>query len=164
MTLRRDLLHVPVCSLPAKREGAYLGAGGDPPRGGFGQEGRGGHRVAVRCLLLKESTVSRLAVALGSELEGWRHRPLEPENYPYLFVWMRAARRSRSAPGSSARASWSSLRSARSAFGGSWLQRWRMPRARRTTRSCFRTVKERVLKGVELVTSDEQKDLKSAIE
>lgn len=32
------------------------------------------------------SLVSRLAGQLGSELEGWRNRPLEAESYPYLFV------------------------------------------------------------------------------
>jgi putative transposase len=83
-----------------------------------------------------KSTVSRLAMALDSELEEWRHRPLEAESYPYLFVWTPATRRLGSAPGSSARASWSFLRFARTAFERSWLLRWRMSRVRRPTRSC----------------------------
>jgi hypothetical protein len=46
------------------------------------------------CVQLKEGAVSRLAMALDSRLEGWRHRPLEAESFPYLFVWTSATRRS----------------------------------------------------------------------
>ena len=84
-----------------------------------------------------KSTISRLASTLDSELEEWRQRPLEADSYPYLSLWTLATRRSGSAAGSSARASWSFVPSARTAFERSWPSRWRMSRARRPTTSCF---------------------------
>jgi hypothetical protein len=64
----RDLLHEPVRSLPAKREGAYLGAYGGVPRGVSTRKVR--EVTEELCgTSFSKSTLSRLATALDSELE-----------------------------------------------------------------------------------------------
>ena len=51
---RGDFLHAAVLALPEEREGTRVSAHGDVRGRGFHEEGQGGHRRAVRNLLLKE--------------------------------------------------------------------------------------------------------------
>src|SRR5215217_455974 len=106
-----------------------------------------------------KSTISRLA----SELEEWRQRPLEAESYPYLFV---DARYEKVRIGSRIVSEGVLVVSAVREDGFREILAVEVAdvESEATYQELFRALKERGLKGVELVTSDEHKGLKSAIE
>jgi putative transposase len=110
-----------------------------------------------------KSTISRLATALDSELEEWRQRPLEAESYPYLFV---DARYEKVRVGCRIVSEGVLVVSAIREDGFREILAVEVAdvESEATYQELFRTLKERGLKGVELVTSDEHKGLKSAIE
>ena len=110
-----------------------------------------------------KSTVSRLATELDSELEEWRSRPLTAEAYPYLLVDARYEK---------VRVSCRIINEGVLVVSAVRDDGYREilgvevadVESEATYQELFRTLKERGLKGVELVTSDEHKGLKSAIE
>ena len=110
-----------------------------------------------------KSTVSRLASTLDSELEEWRHRPLEAESYPYLFV---DARYEKVRIG--CRIVSEGVLVVCAVRGDGFREILAVEVAdvesEASYQELFRALKERGLKGVELVTSDEHKGLKNAIE
>jgi putative transposase len=110
-----------------------------------------------------KSTVSRLATALDSELEEWRQRPLEAESYPYLFV---DARYEKVRVGCRIVSEGVLVVSAVREDGFREILAVEVAdvESEATYQELFRTLKERGLEGVELVTSDEHKGLKNAIE
>ena len=110
-----------------------------------------------------KSTISRLATVLDSELEEWRQRPLEAESYPYLFV---DARYEKVRIGSRIVSEGVLVVSAVREDGFREILAVEVAdvESEATYQELFRALKERGLKGVELVTSDEHKGLKSAIE
>lgn len=110
-----------------------------------------------------KSTVSRLATELDSELEEWRSRPLTAEAYPYLFV---DARYEKVRVGSRVLSEGVLVVSAVRDDGYREILGVEVAdvESEATYQELFRALKERGLKGVELVTSDEHKGLKSAIE
>ena len=110
-----------------------------------------------------KSTVSRLATELDSELEEWRSRPLEAESYPYLFV---DARYEKVRIGSRIVSEGVLVVCAVREDGFREILGVEVAdvESEATYQELFRALKERGLKGVELVTSDEHKGLKSAIE
>jgi putative transposase len=110
-----------------------------------------------------KSTVSRLTTELDSELEEWRSRPLEAESYPYLFV---DARYEKVRIGSRIVSEGVLVVCAVREDGFREILGVEVAdvESEATYQELFRALKERGLKGVELVTSDEHKGLKSAIE
>jgi putative transposase len=110
-----------------------------------------------------KSTVSRLAAALDSELEEWRQRPLEAESYPYLFV---DARYEKVRVGSRIVSEGVLVVCAIRAEGFREILAVEVAdvESEATYQELFRALKERGLGGVELLTSDEHKGLKNAIE
>jgi putative transposase len=110
-----------------------------------------------------KSTISRLATALDSELEEWRQRPLEADSYPYLFV---DAHYEKVRIGSRIVSEGVLVVCAVREDGFREILAVEVAdvESEATYQELFRALKERGLKGVELVTSDEHKGLKSAIE
>ena len=110
-----------------------------------------------------KSTISRLTTALDSELEEWRQRPLEADSYPYLFV---DARYEKVRIGSRIVSEGVLVVCAVREDGFREILAVEVAdvESEATYQELFRALKERGLKGVELVTSDEHKGLKSAIE
>jgi putative transposase len=110
-----------------------------------------------------KSTISRLASTLDSELEEWRDRPLEAESYPYLFV---DARYEKVRIGCRIVSEGALVVCAVREDGFREILAIEVAdvESEATYQELFRALKERGLKGVELVTSDEHKGLKSAIE
>jgi len=110
-----------------------------------------------------KSTVSRLATALDSELEEWRSRPLEADSYPYLFV---DAHYEKVRIGSRIVSEGVLVVCAVREDGFREILAVEVAdvESEATYQELFCALKERGLKGVELVTSDEHKGLKSAIE
>jgi putative transposase len=110
-----------------------------------------------------KSTISRLASTLDSELEEWRDRPLEAESYPYLFV---DARYEKLRIGCRIVSEGALVVCAVREDGFREILAMEVAdvESEATYQELFRALKERGLKGVELVTSDEHKGLKSAIE
>jgi len=110
-----------------------------------------------------KSTISRLATALDSELEEWRQRPLEADSYPYLFV---DAHYEKVRIGSRIVSEGILVVCAVREDGFREILAVEVAdvESEATYQELFRALKERGLKGVELVTSDEHKGLKSAIE
>jgi putative transposase len=110
-----------------------------------------------------KSTISRLASTLDSELEEWRQRPLEADSYPYLFV---DARYEKVRLGSRIVSEGVLVVCALREDGFREILAVEVAdvESEATYQELFRALKERGLKGVELVTSDEHKGLKNAIE
>jgi transposase-like protein len=110
-----------------------------------------------------KSTISRLASTLDSELEEWRQRPLEAESYPYLFV---DARYEKVRIGCRIVSEGVLVVCALREDGFREILAVEVAdvESEATYHELFRALKERGLKGVELVTSDEHKGLKNAIE
>ena len=110
-----------------------------------------------------KSTISRLATALDSELEEWRQRPLEADSYPYLFV---DAHYEKVRIGSRIVSEGVLVVCAVREDGFREILAVEVAdvESEATYQELFRALKERGLKGVDLVTSDEHKGLKSAIE
>jgi putative transposase len=110
-----------------------------------------------------KSTISRLTTALDSELEEWRQRPLEADSYPYLFV---DAHYEKVRIGSRIVSEGVLVVCAVREDGFREILAVEVAdvESEATYQELFRALKERGLKGVELVTSDEHKGLKSAIE
>lgn len=110
-----------------------------------------------------KSTISRLASTLDSELEEWRQRPLEADSYPYLFV---DARYEKVRIGSRIVSEGVLVVCAVREDGFREILAVEVAdvESEATYQELFRALKERGLKGVELVTSDEHKGLKNAIE
>jgi transposase-like protein len=110
-----------------------------------------------------KSTVSRLASTLDSELEEWRQRPLEAESYPYLFV---DARYEKVRVGSRIVSEGVLVVCAVRADGFREILAAEVAdvESEATYQELFRALKDRGLGGVELLTSDEHKGLKNAIE
>jgi transposase-like protein len=106
-----------------------------------------------------KSTVSRLATELDSELEEWRSRPLTAEAYPYLFV---DARYEKVRVGCRIVNEGVLVVSALRDDGYREILGVEVAdvESEATYQELFRVLKERGLKGVELVTSDEHKGLK----
>lgn len=90
-----------------------------------------------------KSTVSRLSGELDAELQAWRNRPLEAEAYPYLLV-VKAVRED--------------------GYREIVAVDVADTESEATYQQLFRSLKERGLSGVELVTSDAHQGLKSAME
>jgi transposase-like protein len=110
-----------------------------------------------------KSTVSSLAVGLDTELEGWRSRRLEAEAYPYLYVDARYEKvRVNQRIVSQGVLIASAVRNDgfREIVGVEVAD----TESEATYQELFRSLKERGLKGVELVTSDEHKGLVAAAE
>jgi putative transposase len=110
-----------------------------------------------------KSTISRLTTALDSELEEWRQRPLEADSYPYLFV---DAHYEKVRIGSRIVSEGVLVVCAVREDGFREILAVEVAdvESEATYQELFRALKERGLKGVELVTSDEHKGLKRAIE
>lgn len=110
-----------------------------------------------------KSLVSSLASTLDAELSAWRSRPLEAESYPYLFV---DARYEKVRVGHRVVSQGVLVVSAvrndglREILGVEVAD----TESEATYQELFRSLKERGLKGVELVTSDEHKGLVAAAE
>ena len=110
-----------------------------------------------------KSTVSHLAAGLDSELEAWRSRPLEAEAYPYLLV---DARYEKVRVGHRVVSQGVLIASAvrapdglREILGVEVAD----TESEATYQNLFRSLKERGLKGVELVVSDDHEGLKAAV-
>jgi transposase-like protein len=114
-------------------------------------------------IAFSKSTVSRLASELDSGLEEWRKRPLEAEAYPYLFV---DARYEKVRIGPRVVSEGVLVVSAVRDDGFREILAVEVAdvESEATYQELFRALKERGLKGVQLVTSDEHKGLKAAIE
>ena len=110
-----------------------------------------------------KSLISELAGNLDSELEAWRSRPLEAEAYPYLCV---DARYEKVRVGSRIVSEGVLVVSAVRDDGYREILGVEVAdtESEATYQELFRSLKARGLRGVELVTSDDQKGLKSAIE
>jgi putative transposase len=110
-----------------------------------------------------KSLISELAGSLDSELEVWRSRPLEAEAYPYLCV---DARYEKVRVGSRIVSEGVLLVSAVRDDGYREILGVEVAdtESEATYQELFRSLKARGLKGVQLVTSDHHKGLKSAIE
>lgn len=110
-----------------------------------------------------KSLVSSLATRLDAELEAWRSRPLEAEAYPYLFV---DARYEKVRVGHRVVSQGVLIASAvrapdglREILGVEVAD----TESEATYQDLFRSLKERGLKGVELVVSDDHEGLKAAV-
>jgi putative transposase len=110
-----------------------------------------------------KSLVSSLATRLDAELEAWRSRPLEAEAYPYLFV---DARYEKVRVGYRVVSQGVLIASAvrapdglREILGVEVAD----TESEATYQDLFRSLKERGLKGVELVVSDDHEGLKAAV-
>lgn len=109
-----------------------------------------------------KSTVSRLSTELDCELEAWRNRPLDADAYPYLFVDARYEK---------VRAGSRIISEGVLVVCGVRDDGYREILAvdvadvesEATYQDLFRSLKERGLKGVELIVSDDHKGLKAAI-
>src|SRR5919106_4389400 len=110
-----------------------------------------------------KSLISSLAGRLDAELQAWRSRPLEAEAYPYLFV---DARYEKVRVGSRIVSEGVLLVSAVRDDGYREILGVEVAdtESEATYQELFRSLKARGLKGVQLVTSDDHKGLKSAIE
>ena len=110
-----------------------------------------------------KSLISELAGSLDSELEVWRSRPLEAEAYPYLCV---DARYEKVRVGSRIVSEGVLVVSAVRDDGYREILGVEVAdtESEATYQELFRSLKARGLKGVQLVTSDDHKGLKSAIE
>jgi putative transposase len=107
-----------------------------------------------------KSTLSRLATALDTGLEEWRDRPLEAESYPYLFVDARYEKvRTGCRIVSEGVLVVSAVRE--DDFREILAVEVADVESEATYQELFRILKERSLKGVELLTSDEHKDLRA---
>jgi putative transposase len=110
-----------------------------------------------------KSLVSSLAGRLDAELQAWRSRPLEAEAYPYLFV---DARYEKVRVGHRIVSQGVLIVSAvrapdglREILGVEVAE----TESEATYQELFRSLKERGLKGVELVVSDDHEGLKAAV-
>lgn len=109
-----------------------------------------------------KSTVSHLAAGLDSELEVWRHRRLEAEAYPYLFVDARYEKaRVDSRVVSQGVLIVSGVRD--DGFREVVAVEVADTGSEATYQELFRSLKRRGLSGVELVVSDDHEGLKAAI-
>lgn len=110
-----------------------------------------------------KSTVSRLAGELDAELQAWRTRPLEAEAYPYLLV---DARYEKVRVGSKIISEGVLVVKALRDDGYREIVAVDVAdtESEATYQQLFRSLKERGLSGVELVTSDAHQGLKNAIE
>ena len=110
-----------------------------------------------------KSTVSRLATELDSEIEAWREQPLEAGAYPYLFV---DARYEKVRVGKKiiSEGVLIVLGVRDEGFREILAVEVADTESEATYRELFRSLKERGLKGVDLVTSDEHKGLVAAVE
>ena len=110
-----------------------------------------------------KSTVSRLAGELDAELQAWRDRPLEAEAYPYLLV---DARYEKVRVGSKIISEGVLVVKAVRDDGYREIVAVDVAdtESEATYQQLFRSLKERGLSGVELVTSDAHQGLKSAME
>jgi transposase-like protein len=110
-----------------------------------------------------KSLVSSLAGRLDSELRAWRGRPLEAESYPYLFVDARYEKvRVDHRIVSQGVLIASAVRAPdglREILGVEVAD----TESEATYQEMFRSLKERGLKGVELVVSDDHEGLKAAV-
>ena len=110
-----------------------------------------------------KSTVSRLAANLDAELRAWRSRPLEAKAYPYLFVDARYEKvRSGGRVVSQGVLIVSAVRAPdglREILGVEVAD----TESEAAYQELFRSLKERGLKGVELVVSDDHEGLKAAL-
>lgn len=109
-----------------------------------------------------KSTVSRLCSELDSELEAWRTRPLDEASYPYLFV---DARYEKVRAGSRIISEGVLVVCGVRDDGFREILAVDVADVESETsyQDLFRSLKERGLYGVELVTSDDHKGLKAAI-
>ena len=109
-----------------------------------------------------KSTVSGLAVNLDAELEAWRERRLEAEDYPYLFV---DARYEKARVGGRVVSQGVLVVSAVRADGFREIVGIAVANteSEATYQQLFRSLKARGLSGVELVVSDDHEGLKAAI-
>jgi putative transposase len=111
-----------------------------------------------------KSLVSELAGDLDAELEAWRDRRLEAEAYPYLFVDARYEKaRVDSRVVSQGVLVVSAVR-APDGFREILAVEVADTESEATYQELFRSLKERGLRGVELVVSDEHAGLRAAIE
>lgn len=109
-----------------------------------------------------KSMVSRLSTELDSELEAWRTRPLDEVTYPYLFVDARYEKvRAGSRIISEGVLVLSGVRD--DGFREILAVEVADVESETTYQDLFRSLKERGLSGVELVTSDNHQGLKAAI-
>ena len=109
-----------------------------------------------------KSLISELAGKLDSELEEWRSRPLEAEDYPYLFVDARYEKvRVASRVVSEGVLVVSAVRD--DGFREIVAVEVSDTESEATYQELFRSLKARGLKGVQLIISDNHEGLKSAI-
>lgn len=109
-----------------------------------------------------KSMVSRLSTELDSELEAWRTRPLDEVTYPYLFVDARYEKvRAGSRIISEGVLVLSGVRD--DGFREILAVEVADVESETTYQDLFRSLKERGLSGVELVSSDNHQGLKAAI-
>jgi putative transposase len=109
-----------------------------------------------------KSVVSSLAGSLDAELSAWRSRPLEAEDYPYLFVDARYEKvRVDGRVASQGVLVVSGIRD--DSFREILAVEVADTESEATYQELFRSLKRRGLSGVELVVSDDHEGLKSAI-
>jgi transposase-like protein len=161
-TLRRHLLHSPLCPLPVKREGTCFGVHGDVRAGLPHQEGQR-HKTEELCSAsFSKCLVYSLAGRLDSELGAWRSRPLEGEGYPYLFV---DARYEKARTNGRVVSQGVLIASAVREDGAREILAVEVAdtESEATYHELFRSLKRRGSKGVQLVVSDDHEGLKSVV-